>query len=171
MTSSILLAYATTYGSTHEVAQSVAETLRGAGFNVDLQPAKQVRSLSGYAAVILGAPLYMFRWHADARHFLNHHGKFLATLPVAIFALGPFHNNEDELHSAREQLDKELARFPWLKPVSIEIFPGKFDPARLRFPYSLIPALKNMPPSDERDWPAIEGWAKNYVDHLAEKAQ
>ena len=52
-----------------------------------------------------------------------------------------------------------------------EVFPGKFDPARLRFPYSLIPALKNMPPSDERDWPAIAVWAKNYVDHLAEKTQ
>ncbi len=159
MTSPILLVYATSYGATQEVALCMAQALRGAGFEVDLQPAKQVRSLSGYSAVILGAPLYMFRWHADAKRFLSRHQKTLGNLPVAIFALGPFHNKEEELTSAREQLDRELARYAWLKPASIQIFPGKFDPAHLRFPYSLIPALKNMPPSDERDWPAIQTWA------------
>ncbi len=171
MTSSLLLAYATSYGSTQEVAQSVAETLRNAGFSVDLQPAKQVRSVSGYAGVILGAPLYMFRWHANAKRFLSRHQKALVNLPVAIFALGPFHNKEDELSSAREQLDKELAKYAWLKPAAIQVFPGKFDPARLRFPYSLIPALKNMPPSDERDWPAIQDWALNVGSSLQVSAK
>lgn len=170
MNSSILLAYASSYGSTQEVAQSVAETLHGAGFSVDLEPAKQVRSLAGYSAVILGAPLYMFRWHTDAKHFLSRHQKTLSNLPVTIFALGPFHNKEDELTSAREQLDKELPQFAWLKPASIQVFPGKFDPTRLRFPYNLIPALKNMPPSDERDWPAIQAWALEVGNCLQVKA-
>jgi menaquinone-dependent protoporphyrinogen oxidase len=159
MTTSILLAYATSHGSTQEVAQSMAETLRSAGFNVDLQPASKVRAVSGYAGVILGAPLYMFRWHADAKRFLSRHQKALGNLPVAIFALGPFHNKEEEMISAREQLGKELAKYAWLSPAAIQVFPGKFDPARLRFPYNLIPALKKMPPSDERDWPAIQAWA------------
>ncbi len=171
MTSSILLVYATRSGSTQEVAQCMAEALRGAGFNVDLQPAKQARSLTGYSAVSLGAPLYMFRWHADAKHFLSRHQKTLGNLPVAIFALGPFHNKEDELTSAREQLGKELANYAWLKPAAIQVFPGKFDPTRLRFPYNLIPALKNMPPSDERDWPAIQAWALNVGSSLPVKAQ
>lgn len=166
----ILVAYASSYGSTQEVAQSVADTLRGAGFSVDLQPAKKVRSLSGYNAVILGAPLYMFHWHADAKRFLARHQQVLANLPLAIFALGPFHNKEEELTSAREQMDKELAKYTWLKPDMIQILPGKFDPARLRFPYNLIPALKNMPPSDERDWPAIQAWAIEVGDRLQFKA-
>ncbi len=122
-------------------------------------------------AVILGAPLYMFRWHADAKRFLSRHKKVLATLPVAIFALGPFHNKEDELTSAQEQLDKELAKYTWLKPAATQIFPGKFDPARLRFPYSLIPALKKIPPSDERDWPAIQVWAIEVGNGLQVRAQ
>jgi menaquinone-dependent protoporphyrinogen oxidase len=164
MALSILFAYATTYGSTQEVAQSIAETLHGRDLDVDLQPARQVKSISLYQAVILGAPLYMFRWHADAKRFLvKFHGQ-LATIPVAVFALGPFHNKEEELMSAREQLDKELARFTWLKPAAQETFVGKFDPAALHFPYNLIGPLKQMPASDERDWPAIHAWAAGLAD-------
>ena len=169
MTSPILLAYATTYGSTQEVAEFIAEKLRAANHPVDLQVAKGVKSLSGYGAVILGAPLYMFHWHAEARGFLSHHRAALSSLPVAIFALGPFHNKEDELKSAREQLDKELAKFTWLQPAAVGIFVGKFDPARLRLPYNLIPALKNMPASDERDWDAIQLWAEGLPQEILQR--
>jgi len=67
----------------------------------------------------------------------------------------------------RAQLDKELARFPWLSPIAHEVFGGKFDPAKLRFPYNLVPALKRLPASDIRDWKAIRAWASD----LAEKLQ
>jgi menaquinone-dependent protoporphyrinogen oxidase len=169
MTPSILLAYATSYGSTQEVAQSIAETLRGHGLEVEVQPAKKVKAFSGYRGVVLGAPLYMFRWHPEARQFLARHRTVLASLPMAIFALGPFHNKEDEFRSAREQLDKELAKFPWLKPTAVEVFAGKFDPDKLRFPYSLIGPLRKMPASDERDWEAIRAWAAGVADALKVK--
>ena len=34
---------------------------------------KEVRTLDGYGAVVLGAPLYMFRWHKDAMRFVSRH--------------------------------------------------------------------------------------------------
>ena len=40
----------------------------------------------------------------------------------------------------RAQLDKELLKFPWLAPVAIEIFGGKFDPAKLTFPIQPDPS-------------------------------
>jgi menaquinone-dependent protoporphyrinogen oxidase len=166
MSAPILVAYATIYGSTQEVAESMAASLRGCGFTVDVQPAKQVRSVAGYRAVVLGAPLYMFRWHADAKKFLSRHHATLASLPLSIFALGPFHNKEEELKSAREMLDKELVKFTWLKPASVEVFVGKFDPKALRFPYNLIPAMKNMPPCDERNWPDIQAWTAGIAERI-----
>jgi menaquinone-dependent protoporphyrinogen oxidase len=171
MTPSILVAYATSSGSTLEVAQAVTETLQGRGLEVELLPAGKVKSLSGYDAVVLGAPLYMSRWLTDARHFLSRFGGRgpLASMPLAIFALGPFHNKVDELQSARQQLDKELAKFSWLKPAAVEVFAGKFDPVNLSFPYSLILPLKKMPPSDARDWAAIRAWAEGVADVLKAK--
>ena len=68
--------------------------------------------------------------------------------------------------SSREQLDKELAKFPWLTPGAIAIFGGKFDPQKLTFPYNLVPALKNMPASDIRDWTAIRAWASTLAAML-----
>ena len=78
---------------------------------------------------------------------------------MAVFALGPFHEDVKEFQEAHGQLDKELLNFPWFAPVAIEIFGGKFDPEQLRFPMNLIPALKRMPASDVRDWTAIRAWA------------
>jgi menaquinone-dependent protoporphyrinogen oxidase len=103
----------------------------------------------------------MFHWHKDALHFLVRHREALKQRPVAIFALGPFHADEKEFQEVREQLDKELAKFPWLIPAAIAIFGGTFDPEKLTFPHNLLPALKNMPASDVRDWTAIRAWASN----------
>jgi menaquinone-dependent protoporphyrinogen oxidase len=166
MSASVLVAYATRYGSTQEVAEAVASTLRERGLEVDIQPMRKVRTLEGYRAVVLGAPLYMFHWHKDALQFLARHRAALTARPVTIFALGPFHADEKEFQGAREQLDKELAKFPWLTPGAIEIFGGKFDPEKLTFPHNLVPALKNMPASDIRDWTAIRAWASTLAASL-----
>jgi menaquinone-dependent protoporphyrinogen oxidase len=166
MASKILVSFATRSGSTQEVAEAVATAFRDAGKVVDLQPMRNVQTLIGYRLVILGAPLYMFRWHKDARAFLSRHKEVLKSISAAVFALGPFHNEEAEWQGVRAQLDKELAKFPWFIPVAREVFGGKFDPKNLRFPMSLIPAIRKMPASDIRDWTAIRTWAHDISTKL-----
>jgi len=166
MSTSVMVGYATRYGSTQQVAEAVAATLRECGLAVDIQPLQQVRTLAGYSAVVLGAPLFMFRWHKDALRFLSRHRKALAERPVAIFALGPVHDpfDEKEWQDSGAQLDKELAKFPWLTPVALEMFGGKYDPATLRFPISLFAGKEAA--SDLRDWTAIRAWAINVAAKL-----
>ncbi len=160
MSTSILVNYASSYGSTQEVAEFVAATLREQGVEVDLRPIREVRALAGYRAVVLGAPFYMFHWHTDARRFLARFQRELTNgLPIAIFAGGPIEDTSEQWQDRRSDLDKELAKFPWLTPVSVQLIGGKFDPAKLRFPYNLIPAMRNMPASDLRDWATIRAWA------------
>ena len=77
MSASILVGYATRNGSTQEVAETIAATLREARACRRLPAHKEVRTLEGYDAVVLGAPLYMFRWHKDAKHFLSRHRQAL----------------------------------------------------------------------------------------------
>ena len=168
MSTLVLVGYASSYGSTQEVAEVVAATLREQGVEVDLQPIREVQSLASYSAVVLGAPLYMFHWHKAALRFLARYQSILSGgLPVAIFAGGPIGSGvEKEWQEVRRELDQELAKFPWLKPVSVQLIGGKFDPARLRFPYKLLPALRRMPASDLRDWKAIRAWASNLAVQL-----
>ena len=160
--STILVAYASNYGSTREIAETIGKTLKEDKHNVEIQLLRDVKSLEAYSSAMIGAPLYMFHWHKEALRFLGLHQKaFEAGFPLAIFAGGPFGQADDKIwREVRESLDKELLKFPKIKPVSIQIMGGNFEPAKLRFPYSLIPALKKMPASDLRDWDAIRKWAK-----------
>jgi menaquinone-dependent protoporphyrinogen oxidase len=161
MASRVLVGFATRYGSTQEVADAVAAALRERGLEVDVQPAREVRTLERYSAIVLGAPLFMFHWHKDAIRFLSRHRQTLAGRPVAIFALGPTHEpyDEKEWQDSRAQLDKELGQFSWLSPVAVEMFGGKYDPAKLRPPISWLAG--KVPASDLRDWAAIRSWAGN----------
>lgn len=166
MQTRVLVTYASKYGSTQEVAESIAETLREKGLGVDIEPMREVKSLEEYTAVVMGAPLYMVHLHKDAHKFISWHREALIKLPVAVFALGSLNDKEEEWKEVRSQLDKELAKFPWLKPADTEIFGGKFDPEKLRFPDNLIARLPaspihNMPASDIRDWTAIRTWASS----------
>jgi len=168
MEGKILVAYATKYGSTQEVAEAVAQALREQGQAVDLRRARDVRSLDEYSAVVLGAPLYMFRWHKDALRFLSRHQPALRERPAAVFAMGPWEDKEKDWTEVRSQIEKELAKFPWFSPSVVEVFGGKFDPDKLGFPWNLLPAIKDRPPVDLRDWTAIKGWAESLITRLAE---
>jgi menaquinone-dependent protoporphyrinogen oxidase len=164
MSAKVLVGYVTRYGSTQEVAEAVAAALREGGLEAKVESLKTVRTLEGYSAVVIGAPLYIGSWPGDAKTFLTQHQAGLAQRPLAVFALGPLSRAESEMQGTRVQLDKELAKYPWIKPVDVALFAGKFDPKALRFPDSLLtilPAspLHQRPASDERDWTAIRAWA------------
>ncbi len=74
---------------------------------------------------------------------------------MVIFALGPLSASVAAKRNSRRQLDSELAKYSWLKPVAVEIFAGKYDPSKpgLGFFERFIPA------SDHCNWEAIRVWA------------
>jgi menaquinone-dependent protoporphyrinogen oxidase len=161
-TKSILLAYATRFGSTQEVAETIAASLRQAGLTVDIQPMQEVRTLAHYDAVVLGAAIYNAKWHTDAHHFVSLHQEVLEQRPVAIFTLGPLSPSEAAKRNSRRQLDTELAKYPWLKPFSVEIFAGKYDPSKPGMSFF----ERFLPARDHRNWDAIRSWAKTLAAQL-----
>jgi len=165
MTAKVLVTFATKAGSTQEIAEAISTRLREKGLKVDIQPMKKVSDISGYSAIVLGAPMYMFHLIKDAPQFLSRFRKTLIEKPTALFSLGPFNDTEKDWAGVHENFEKEMAKFPWLKPVSTEVFGGKFDPTKLTFPFNVLPGLKQMPASDIRDWTKIQEWA----DELAKK--
>jgi menaquinone-dependent protoporphyrinogen oxidase len=163
MSPSILVAYATQGGSTAEVAHALAEVLRLSGLGAEALPVQRVLALDGRAAVLLGAPLYIGRFPREFRRFLTSQRSGLSSLRTWCFILGPTRPEPADFEAARRQAEKQLARYPWLHPVEVHIFGGKWDMKGLRFPFSLarrIPGnpLAQIPPSDIRDWSEIRAW-------------
>ena len=167
---SVLLTYASSRGSTEEVAQVIQQVLNDAGLDCQMQAVGDVRSLDGYDAVVLGAPIYMFRWHKDAKRFLKKQRDALQQRPVAVFALGPVHDphDEEEWQNSWSQLRNELAKFPWFEPMALEMFGGRYDPEQLGFPLKIFAGSE--PASDIRDWDAIRAWAGETAEMLKTKA-
>jgi menaquinone-dependent protoporphyrinogen oxidase len=153
-TKSILIAYATRYGSTQEVAEAITTVLRQDGIKVDIQPMQAVKNLDNYSGIVLGAAIYNGRWHPEAHKFLSKYQETLRQLPVAIFALGPLTTTDAAMLRSRRQLDMELEKYPWLHPVAVEMFVGKSDPAKL----GILDRLFSKA-SDYRDWQAVRSWA------------
>jgi menaquinone-dependent protoporphyrinogen oxidase len=175
MTSKILITYATKYGSTKEVAEAIARTLTEKVVLVDLTACKDVKSLIGYQAVVIGAPLYAGSVLSDGVKFLNRFQSDLEQIPSALFILGPLNDSQQEIRGVQVQLDANRKKFPAFKPVTEKVFVGALDLKKLRFPDSLIklyrPAKNNpMKSSDNRDWKAIENWAATLVETLHLKA-
>lgn len=166
----VLIVYGTRYGSTGEVAEVVAATLEEQGLAADLKPAREVRSLQGYDAVVLGTPLYLGALHKDARALLEKNERELAGLPLAVFALGPI-KAADGLDGSREQFLTALAKAPGVTPVVTGVFVGAYDPARLGFRDKMLAALPasplhGEPAHDDRDWDVIRTWARRLPDLL-----
>jgi menaquinone-dependent protoporphyrinogen oxidase len=169
MAKKVLVGYATRYNSTQEVADKIAQTLRLQGLDVELQAMRKVTSLDKYEAVVLGAPIFIGSLHKDVKGFMGRHKDALLQRPTAFFALGPLENVDkaktpEAVQGVAEQLDKALEKYTWFKPVAKVLFGGKYDPATLRFPDTLIAnlaasPLHGVPLSDARDWAAIEAWA------------
>jgi menaquinone-dependent protoporphyrinogen oxidase len=101
----------------------------------------------------------------EGHTFVKRNHKPLAGLPVAVFGLGPIEDQPKQFTIARDNLDKGLAKYPWLRPVSVEVFGGAVEPSKLRFPDN-NPAFKAMPPTDLRDWDAIRTWARGLASTL-----
>jgi menaquinone-dependent protoporphyrinogen oxidase len=152
----ILVVYATTNGSTREVAEAVAAALRSDVVDVVIAPAREVKAPVGDRdLVVVGGALYSGRWHRDAKRFLDRHRRELDTIPVAVFGMGPRRQDEEAWTRSRAQLERALARHAWLHPLAVTVF-GGVDP----------PRRSGRPRRDVRDWDAIRTWSQDLARHL-----
>jgi menaquinone-dependent protoporphyrinogen oxidase len=171
MPPSILVAYATRYGSTGEVAEAVGSALQEAGLKVKVACVQDPLLVGDYSAVILGAALYMGRLPGDFHHFLARNRHVLASVRPWFFVLGPLGTEAKDFDAARQQAEKQLGKHSWLRPAALQIFGGRLDMRTLRFPFSLMrhmPAFREQAKAamDVRNWEAIRAWAADIARQL-----
>jgi menaquinone-dependent protoporphyrinogen oxidase len=183
----VLVAFASSSGSTAEVAKAIGEELAQSGLVVDVAAIRDVASLTGYDAVVVGAPMIV-GWHRDGKRFLRKHRRTLQRLPLAIFVMAmSLTRTNDEPLGVPVVLDSELPRPPRVdgrldlreryarlsnyvkpilkaagpaKPVSVGVFAGRIEYGRLRW-WAVLFAMVviRAEARDRRNWPAIRAWA------------
>ncbi|NLI99117.1 hypothetical protein GX441_10720 [bacterium] len=154
----ILVAYATAFGSTREIAEKVGEVLKSKGMQVDVSSVSDVSDLSTYNACIVGAPVMKFRLLPQAQRFVKSNKDVLSKIPVAYFSLG-FKMMEDTPERREWMMRKLKVVTKLVPPVDIGLFGGKYKKPEKGF------ALP-FPEGDWRDWQKITAWADNLAQKL-----
>jgi ABC-type uncharacterized transport system involved in gliding motility auxiliary subunit len=86
----VLVAYASRYGSTAEVAQAIGARLGERDMAVDVKNVEEVKDLAGYSAVVVGSAVRVGRWLPAATKFVQQHKSALSGVPLAYLLEGTF---------------------------------------------------------------------------------
>lgn len=168
MAKRILVTYASRYGSTAEVAQAIGAALSESGAQVEVCPMRSVKSLSGYAAVVLGVSIRMEKPLKEAVTFAGKHREALSALPTAVFSMGLYMRDDtpENRSKTRAILTPLLEHVP--QAVAVEYFGGCLKHAQLGFLLRIMARHDSsgiLQEGDWRNWEAIRAWA----GHLCER--
>lgn len=160
MKGNILVAYASKYGATREIAEKIGEVLRQAGLQVDVLPAAGISDVSPYQAVILGSAVYIGQWPKEAVAFLRDHEKTLAIKPVWLFSSGPTGEGDPvELVEGWRLPASVLPVVDRIRPRDTAVFHGWINPEKInRIEKWTVQKLVKKPFGDFRDWDMIVNW-------------
>ncbi|KAJ9154771.1 hypothetical protein NKR23_g2203 [Pleurostoma richardsiae] len=182
---SVLVTYATSLGSTKEIAERIAQRLaplvRPAA--VDCLEVSAVPPLadtgssgdSNYAAIVVGSAIHAGRWLPPARAFLQRNRRVLVSSPSAppVWAFSVGMPADEEARAAEEASVNRALREQFLPPESSpgspggalrghRLFRGRFERADAPWWMGLflccIPRKAQLW-GDMRDWEEIEAWA------------
>ncbi len=163
----LLVTYASKYGATREIAEKIGELLRQAGWQANVVPVKDLRSLDNYAAVILGSAVYIGKWQKEAIEFLQNNEKILAQLPVWLFSSGPTGDGDPVKLLDGWRLPVNIQPVvDRIQPQDIVVFHGNINPQKLNFIERQVVKSLKKPFGDYRDWEAIKTWTSNINDAL-----
>lgn len=157
----VLVATASTYGSTREIGEHIALVLREHGHDVNTRDIDAVEGLD-YDAVVVGAAIYIGRPLTAARKFTARLEREFGAKPVWVFGSGMKNTTRDPLHPPFT----EPASRPYLGS-RYPIFKGKVDPTQLSAAERTLAALTAASVQDERDFDLIRNWAGHIAAHLA----
>ncbi len=157
MNSKILVVYSTKAGSTEETAIYIGKELEKLGAHADVITAAEVKSISGYKAVIVGGPIYMGQWHKESTAFVEKFQTDLKNVNTAYFflCLSVKENTPEKQSEVSGYLAKQRSL---VEPAAEGRFPGKLDSSRLSFFHKMIIKMIGSKEGDFRDWALVSKW-------------
>jgi menaquinone-dependent protoporphyrinogen oxidase len=155
--SRLLIAYASRHGTTREIAEAIAGTLRISDIDVDVKSAGETVHPTEYDAVIIGTPLYAGRTLKDAVTFAKRYSGVLKKRPVAVFVVGMSFK-----YPSDAKTNKALNAITSIREnanvQAMGMFAGRMNPAYAPVVGRFM-RYNEAKTDDARDWDAISAWA------------
>jgi len=151
----ILIAYASKYGATQEVAERIAQRLKKSGNQAEVKSVARLTDLGKPEAVIVGSALYQGGWLPEATAFVRKNATALSRIPTWLFSVGPLATDVKD----DEEQPIELAEFrEKLGESHHTVFHGRLDHSKLDRQDRMTMKSAGAPHGDFRDWDAIDRW-------------
>jgi menaquinone-dependent protoporphyrinogen oxidase len=160
----VLVTVASRHNGTLEIAEAIAAGLVGRGIVAEVRHVADVNDLSDYGAVVLGSAIYMNRWLAEARRFVQINASELCMMPVWLFSSGPL-GPADHLVPPSEPADVPVL-LRLTRARGHRRFGGRLDMKYLRFSERAVVRTIHAPEEDRRDWSAIDQFAGEIAESL-----
>ncbi|KIY02767.1 uncharacterized protein Z520_01232 [Fonsecaea multimorphosa CBS 102226] len=168
----ILITYATSYGSTGEIADRIASRLHVHGFAVHCRPVDHVFSVENYSAIILGSAMRGTKWLFDAQKFLDVEAMGLQMKPTWTFSVGM----TPAVKGPKWATNKAVSRESLLMERTISrkmpkvrghrLFIGKDAASRIPGPIRSLSTCVGGRSRDHRDWDEVDAWADAIATEL-----
>jgi menaquinone-dependent protoporphyrinogen oxidase len=157
----ILVTYATSQGSTREIAEHIASRLSSRLTSVECQPVEKVTSLEPYTAVILGSAIHAQKWLKPATEFLQRNGAGLSGRPVWAFSVGlgagmPKWIREKALAGEEKKVGGDIGKY--VKVRNHKLFGGVQKREDAGLVWKMLWACFGGRFGDFREWDKIEAW-------------
>ncbi len=165
----ILVAYASEFGTTGELAEFIGQTLCRQGFDVRVRPVADVQDVDQYSAVIIGGAIQFDKWMSEATSFVQQNEDALSRIPVSYFFTCMTLSDQSAKAKSKADgyADKVAATSKAVEPLSVGQFAGVLDYERMSFATLLaskaIYSVLGVKEGDYRDWDAIADWSESAV--------
>ena len=171
----ILIGYGTTEGQTAQIADHLAEVIRGRGLEVealDLEQSKDV-SLAGFDAVIIGGSVHMGKHQSDVVDFVRRNRVDLERLPSAFFSVSLAASGD--LANAEAYVENFTQQTGW-RPTKVGLFSGallyrKYGFLKRYMMKRIVRDKPGMPTDTSRDyiytdWDQVKRFAEDFAERL-----
>jgi len=163
----VLVAYASKYGSTKQIAERIALELSTAGCSAEAVPVTSALDLRKYDAFVIGSAVFYGKWMQGAVDFVLHNAALLGTRPVWLFSSGPLgemkKDGRDQRETAVPTDIPELARL--VRSRGHRVFFGRLEKGSARGFDGFIANVMGIE-GDFRDWKDVAGWATEIAQAL-----
>lgn len=163
----VLVAVASKHGSSLEIGEVIAATLRSAGLTVELAALADDPALAGVDAAVVGSGVYAGHWMRAAREYVSSHEAELAAIPVWLFSSGPVGEPPRPMENPAEV----AALVKRVGAKGHRLFAGKIDGSELRLTEKALVALVRAEQGDFRPWSDIANWAESIAEALTQPVE